>query len=188
MDKQKTLKSLIPLRNGMNEKNRRAVIDILNHQLADHYVLMTKTRFYHWNVEGPEFHDLHELFDQQYTILAEMVDEIAEQALKLGGQAAGTLSWFKSNARLPEDAGDTIPTTREMLQNLLDDHEAIMTLLHTDIKKSDDEYDDSVTSDMLVEMSEQHHRMAWMLRMLLRPSTLTEETVLDARGMVVNPA
>src|SRR5438128_2148621 len=103
MERTKTVKTLLPMRNGMTDTSRKAVVALLNQQVADHYVLVTKTKFYHWNVEGPEFHDIHELLDEHYAILADMVDEIAEQCLKLGGQAAGTLAWFKAHARLSED-------------------------------------------------------------------------------------
>jgi starvation-inducible DNA-binding protein len=184
-ERKKTLKSLLPMRNGMKDDQRRGVIELLNHQVADHYVLLTKTKFYHWNIEGPEFHDLHELLDAHYEILSEVVDELAEQNLKLGGQAAGTLAWFKAHTRLPEDPGETIPDTRSMLQNLLDDHETIMTLLHTDIKKTDEDFDDAVTSNLLQDISDKHHKMAWMIRMILQPSTLEDAPPVDARGKVV---
>ncbi len=52
-ERQKTVSTILPIRNGMSEKNRKAVIALLNQQVADHYILLTKTKFYHWNVEGP---------------------------------------------------------------------------------------------------------------------------------------
>jgi starvation-inducible DNA-binding protein len=148
-------------------------------------VLVTKTKFYHWNVEGPEFHDIHELLDEQYEILSDIVDELAEQCLKLGGQAAGTLHWFKDHARLKEDPGEEIPDTRSMIQNLVDDHETVMESLHENIKTIDDDYDDAVTSNLLQDISAKHHKMAWMLRMILQRTTLGEYAVSDARGHVV---
>src|SRR5881409_2329006 len=121
-ERTKTVKTLIPMRNGMSDEQRKGVVELLNRQVADHYVILTKTKFYHWNVEGPEFHDIHELLDEHYEILSAVTDEIAEQCLKLGGQAAGSLEFFKKNTRLSEDPRDTIPDTRSMLQNLLNDH------------------------------------------------------------------
>jgi starvation-inducible DNA-binding protein len=171
-ERKKTVKSMLPMNNGVSEQNRKAVIECLHQELADHYVLVTKTRFYHWNVEGPEFHDLHELLDEQYAIIAEQIDQIAEQALQLGGQAPGTLAWFLGHARLKEDNDENIPDTRRMIQNLLDDHEAIMTNLHGEIGTVEEENDDKVTSNFLQEISAQHHKMAWMLRMILQNSSL----------------
>ena len=175
-ERKKSVTSMLSIRNGISDDNRKAVTALLNQQLADHYVLLTKTKFYHWNVEGPEFHDLHELFDAQYEMIAEQVDELAEQALKLGGQAAGTLAWFKDHARVEEDPGESIPDTYSMIKNLLDGHEAIMTTLHADIKSCDDDYDDAVTSNLLQEISDEHHKMAWMLRMIMQPTTLEAKT------------
>ncbi len=171
-ERKKTIHSMLSIRNGLSEAHRKAIIAILHQQLADHYVLVTKTKFYHWNIEGPEFHDLHELLDAHYEVISEQVDEIAEQALKLGGQATGTLAWFKAHTRLSEDEGDSIPDTRAMLTNLLADHESIMEALHTDIGQIEEKHDDAVTSNLLQEISDEHHKMAWMLRMILQPSTL----------------
>jgi starvation-inducible DNA-binding protein len=180
-ERRKTITTLLPMRNGMTDSNRKAVVAILNRQVADHYVLLTKTKFYHWNVEGPEFHDLHELLDEHYEILADIVDGVAEQCLKLGGQAAGTLQWFKAHTRLPEDEGENIPDTYAMIQNLLDGHETILENLHKDIKTTDDKHDDAVTSNLLQDVSDKHHKMAWMLRMILQKSTL-DSYAADVRG------
>ncbi len=171
-ERQKTLHSMLPMRNGMSDKNRKSVVDLLNQQVADHYVVLTKTKFYHWNVEGPEFHDIHELLDEHYAILSDIVDELAEQCLKLGGQAAGTLAWFKQHARIEEDASESIPDTRSMIENLMNDHEAIMETLHEDITATDEKYDDAVTSNLLQDISAKHHKMAWMLRMIIQKSAI----------------
>jgi starvation-inducible DNA-binding protein len=180
-ERRKTITTLLPMRNGMTAANRKAVVALLNQQVADHYILLTKTKFYHWNVEGPEFHDLHLLLDEHYENLADIVDEVAEQCLKLGGQAAGTLQWFKAHARLPEEDGENIPDTYAMIQNLLDGHETILENLHKDIKTTDDKHDDAVTSNLLQDISSKHHKMAWMLRMILQKSTL-DSYAADVRG------
>jgi len=172
VERQKTVSSILPMRNGVPEENRKAIVSRLNQQVADHYVLVTKTKFYHWNVEGPEFHDIHKLLDEHYEILSDMVDELAEQCLKLGGQAAGTLQWFKDHARLEEDPGENIPDTRSMIRNLVNDHEDVMESLHDDIDSTDNDYDDAVTSNLLQDISGKHHKMAWMLRMILQRTSL----------------
>src|SRR5919106_6903305 len=70
---------------GVKDDARKKLVETLNMRLCDEYVLYTKTRKYHWNVIGPRFHQLHEFFKEQYEILDEMVDEIAERARQLGG-------------------------------------------------------------------------------------------------------
>ena len=172
VERKKNIHSMLPVRNGVSEPHRKAIIALLHQQLADHYVLVTKTKFYHWNIEGPEFHDLHELLDSHYAIISDQVDEIAEQNLKLGGQTPGTLAWFKTHSRIQEDEGNSIPDTRTMVNNLLTNHEHIMETLHSDIKDIDAKYDDAVTSNLLQDICDEHHKMAWMLRMILQPSSL----------------
>lgn len=175
-ERKRTIKSMLPMRNGVSEANRKSIIALLHQQLADHYVLVTKTRFYHWNVEGPEFRGLHKLLDEHYAIIAEQVDLIAEQALKLGGQAPGTLEWFKAHSHLEEDKGETIPNTLAMIKNLVESHESILECLYGDITTIDEDYKDAVTSNLLQEISDQHHKMAWTLRMIMQPTELEAKT------------
>jgi starvation-inducible DNA-binding protein len=114
------------------DKDRAAVVEILNRLLSDEYVLYTKTRNYHWNVTGPQFNDLHKFFESQYEELNEFVDEIAERARQLGGRALGTLAEFAKVARLTEQPG-AVPAAKEMLATLLADHEAVIRTLRSDI-------------------------------------------------------
>src|SRR5438477_10526139 len=110
---------------GVNDGQRDAVVEILNTLLADEYLLYTKTRNYHWNVVGPQFNDLHKFFQAQYEQLDEIVDEVAERARSLGGQAFGTLAEFSKMARLRESPGKSHNMT-EMIASLLADHEAVI--------------------------------------------------------------
>src|SRR5881396_1765884 len=106
------------------ESGRASVVDILNRLLSDEYVLLTKTRNYHWNVVGPQFNDLHKFFEGQYNELNGVVDEVAERARALGGNAFGTVAEFSQHTRLKEQPGQ-YPSARAMLANLLNDHEAL---------------------------------------------------------------
>jgi starvation-inducible DNA-binding protein len=148
------------------DKERAAVVEILNRLLSDEYVLYTKTRNYHWNVTGPQFNDLHKFFEAQYEELNEFVDEIAERARQLGGRAYGSLAEFAKTARLTEQPG-TAPAAKEMLATLLADHEAVIRTLRGDIGPVTDRYKDVGTSDFLTGLLEKHEKMAWMLRAFL---------------------
>jgi starvation-inducible DNA-binding protein len=145
------------------DKERKAVVEILNRLLADEYVLLTKTRNYHWNVTGPQFNDLHKFFESQYDELNEFVDDIAERARQLGGRAFGTLAEFAKTARLTEQPG-TAPAAKEMLATLLGDHEAVIRTLRGDIGPVAEQHTDVGTSDFLTGLLEKHEKMAWMLR------------------------
>ena len=151
---------------GLMDKNRDAVVKILNTTLADEMVLLTKTRNYHWNVTGPQFNDLHKFFDAQYEELNEVLDVVAERVRALGGQAMGTLGEFQKQARLKEHPGQH-PGSKSMLSNLLSDQESIIRTLRADQAICQDTHGDVGTADMLVGLMEQHEKMAWMLRSFL---------------------
>src|SRR4249920_1934020 len=82
---------LIPTRNSLRKSTRRAMIDLLNRQLADVLDLGLQAKQAHWNVKGPNFIGLHELFDKVAEELEEFSDDIAERAVELGGVALGTI-------------------------------------------------------------------------------------------------
>src|SRR4051812_31153154 len=108
-------------------KNLSEIALILNTLLCDEYVLYTKTRNAHWNVEGPAFHALHLFFENQYGELDELIDEIAERTRSLGHYALGSLKEFVKVARLDEPIME-FNNAKKMLQALLDDHELIIRI------------------------------------------------------------
>jgi starvation-inducible DNA-binding protein len=151
---------------GLTDQQRNSVVAMLNTLLADEYLLYTKTRNYHWNVVGPQFNDLHKFFEEQYNALNDIVDEVAERARSLGGNAVGTLAEFLKQTRLQEHPGE-YPEAREMLANLLADHEATIRHLRLDVDACADTYHDMGTNDFLAGLMERHEKMAWMLRAFL---------------------
>jgi starvation-inducible DNA-binding protein len=151
---------------GLNDAQRKPVVDVLNRLLADEVTLYVKTRNFHWNVEGPDFSELHKFFEAQYDELDEIMDEVAERARALGGYAAGSLSEFAAAARLKEARGGGI-AARDMLSQLLADHESIIRNLRSESAQVGEQHGDSGTEDFLVGLMEQHEKMAWMLRSYL---------------------
>jgi starvation-inducible DNA-binding protein len=151
---------------GITDDNRQKVVAILNTLLADEFLLYTKTRNYHWNVTGPQFNDLHKFFEALYEALDDIVDEVAERTRALDGRAFGTLEEFRAKARLGEKPG-AAPAAREMLANLLADHEALIRTLREDIGTVTDRYQDLGTADFLTGLMEKHEKTAWMLRAFL---------------------
>jgi starvation-inducible DNA-binding protein len=92
--------------NDLAEKVRRDVIDLLNQHLADAVDLSLQAKQAHWNVKGPTFIALHELFDQVHAQVVEVADDVAERAVALGGTALGTARTVARVSRLPEYASD----------------------------------------------------------------------------------
>src|SRR5580704_4141516 len=90
---------------GISPKNLQAVAAELSKLLADEYLLYTKTRNAHWNVEGPDFHSMHLFFESQYEQLDETMDSVAERIRTLGHYAPATLQGFLSLTHLTEKLG-----------------------------------------------------------------------------------
>jgi starvation-inducible DNA-binding protein len=151
---------------GLSVEQRAGIVESLNTLLADQHVLYIKTRNYHWNVVGPRFNDLHKFFEEQYTLLAEMIDQTAENARQFGGFAAGTMAEFIQLSRVKEQPG-RLPDENGMIQDLLDDHEVVIRALREDIQKADDQFKAADASDFLTTQLEAHNKMAWMLRSFL---------------------
>jgi starvation-inducible DNA-binding protein len=140
-------------------KNNAAILNML---LSDEYVLLTKLLNYHWNVTGPFFGPLHKLFNDQYDEVFKMVDEVAERVRSIGGVAFGTLREFSDNSRLKENPGH-IPSTNEMIADLVRAHEAIIVAMRQAIPDVE-EQEDFGTMDFLTGLMEKHEKMAWFLR------------------------
>ncbi|MHB1922175.1 MAG: Dps family protein [Chitinophagaceae bacterium] len=151
---------------GISEKNLKKVATSLNTLLADESLLYTKTRKYHWNVQGPQFNDLHKFLEGQYEELSKVIDEVAERVRKLGHFALGSMKDFLAVTHLLENNEEKLDG-KNMLQYLLDDHETIIRILREEIVKCTDEFKDVGTGDFLTGILETHETMSWMLRSFL---------------------
>lgn len=89
-------------RNDLPADVRENIVRLLNQQLADSFDLYSQTKHAHWNVKGPQFHALHELFDAIADAVEDWIDTIAERATALGGTAYGTLRLAAAASRLRE--------------------------------------------------------------------------------------
>src|SRR5438034_11336008 len=95
---------MYPTKSDLAESTRRQMIDLLNARLADAIDLQTQCKQAHWNVKGPHFIALHELFDKVNEDVEEYVDLIAERAVQLGGVVDGTARAVAKRSALPEYA------------------------------------------------------------------------------------
>src|SRR5213596_2903800 len=86
--------------NNLPEPIRRKSIDLLNQHLADVLDLGLQAKQAHWNVKGPHFIGLHELFDKVAEELEELTDDMAERTVELGGVALGTIQIVSKKSRL----------------------------------------------------------------------------------------
>jgi starvation-inducible DNA-binding protein len=164
--KQQGITKALELNTDISPKDQKISADILNKLLADEFVLLAKTLNYHWNLVGPEFHDYHILFNDQYHVIFELTDQIAERARAVGGIALGSMADFIASSTLKEDNGD-IPAPKDMVSILLHDHEAIIRSFREGINVTAEDNRDIGTSNFLTEIMQKHEKIAWMLRSLL---------------------
>ena len=162
MNKSKSKSVVLDIDTGISRESLQKIANILNDDLADEYVLLTKTRNYHWNVEDPRFNDLHKFFDEQYELLSAAVDEIAERVRTVSGRTRATLKEFINSSQIREDVG-SYPNADTMLSNLLSDHETIIKTLRKNISECQ-QLNDEGTANFLTDKMEEHEKMAWMLR------------------------
>ena len=110
---------------GLTEEQRAGVVELLNRDVADAYLLLIKTKKFHWDVVGPQFRSLHQIWEEQYQALTTSIDSMAERVRTLGGFPVGTAGGFLKNASVKEQE-DNIPLATEMVAQLVDDHELII--------------------------------------------------------------
>jgi len=148
---------------GIKEEKLAEVGYILSKLLADEFVLYTKTRNAHWNVEGIDFLSKHKFFEEQYEQLDEIMDSVAERIRTIGEYAPGTMRQFLELTHLTEQArikNDSAGFIRELLA----DHESIIIYLRENVSRLADEFKDYGTSDFITQLMETHEKMAWFLR------------------------
>ena len=154
-----------PIDIGIPADQRQAIAEGLGRVLADSTVLYAKTHGFHWNVTGPMFNTLHQMFMVQYTELWTAVDPIAERIRSLGHPAPGSYAQFSKLASVP-DAPSVPPKALEMVRILVTGHEAVARTARQLFPLAD-KASDEPTADLLTQRLTVHEQTAWMLRSLL---------------------
>lgn len=148
-------------KNDLPKPKRAKLVALLNARLADCIDLQTQTKQAHWNVKGPSFIALHELFDKVNEDVQDYVDEIAERAVQLGGIAEGTARIAAKRSSLPEYPSN--------LSNGRDHVEALSTVIAEFgklVRKAIDESDelsDADTADLFTNISRGIDKWLWFI-------------------------
>ncbi len=145
-------------------QDREEIAEGLSRLLADTYTLYLKTHNFHWNVTGPMFNTLHQMFEQQYTELAIAVDDIAERIHALGVVAPGSYAQFARLTSIKEEEG--VPSWEEMVRQLVEGQEAVTRTARKLFPVVDNAADEP-SADLLTQRMQVHEKTAWMLRSLL---------------------
>ncbi len=149
---------------GISDANRKKIAAGLAGLLADSYTLYLMTHNFHWNVTGPQFNSLHNMFMAQYTEQWNALDIIAERIRALGFPAPGTYKEFVKLASIKEVEG--VPKATDMIRHLVSAQEAAARTARN-LFAIVNEANDQPTADVLTQRLDVHEKTAWMLRSLL---------------------
>lgn len=149
---------------GIAAGDRRKIASGLSSLLADSYTLYLMTHNFHWNVTGPHFNSLHQMFMAQYTEQWGALDIIAERIRALGFPSPGTYREFNRLASIKEVEG--VPDAMGMVRHLVAAQEATARTARKLLPIAD-KANDQPTIDLLTQRLDVHEKSAWMLRSLL---------------------
>jgi starvation-inducible DNA-binding protein len=148
-------------KNDLSETIRGKAVELLNARLADAVDLQTQTKHAHWNVKGPSFIALHELFDKINEDVEDYVDDIAERAVQLGGIAEGTARVTAKRSSLseyPADAVDGHAHVEALSSALAAFGKAARKAIDTA-----NEFNDADTADLFTEISRGVDKWLWFV-------------------------
>lgn len=149
---------------GIPEQERMEVAAGLSRLLADTYSLYLKTHTYHWNVTGPMFATLHQMFETQYNELWLATDQVAERIRSLGSQAPGGYGEFARLTAIQED--EKTPDATGMIAALVTGHETLVRTARA-VMPTAEKANDDVSVDLITQRMESSEKTAWMLRSML---------------------
>jgi len=148
-------------RNDLAAKVRVEVTELLNARLADAIDLGAQSKHAHWNVKGPNFIALHELFDKVAESIEEQIDTLAERITALGGRARGTIATVARNSTLkpyPEDISEGLAHVAALSAALADHGAKLRAAIETA-----DRIGDADTADLFTGISRETDKYLWFL-------------------------
>jgi len=148
-------------RNDLPAGTRTKVAELLNARLADAIDLGTQTKHAHWNVKGPNFIALHELFDQVAESVEDQIDTIAERVTALGGRALGTIASVARRTTLkpyPEEISEGLAHVDALSAALADYGAKVRAAI-----AASDELGDADTADLFTGISRATDKHLWFL-------------------------
>jgi starvation-inducible DNA-binding protein len=158
------LQGTVPMpatRNDLPDNARKSMIALLNARLVDAIDLRLAVKQAHWNVKGPNFIALHELFDQIQGRVDAFVDDIAERSVALGGVVAGTSQAVAKGTKLTPYPTEATDETEHL--NALADHIGAFGKLARAAIDAADDAGDKDTADLFTGVSRQMDKDLWFI-------------------------
>ncbi|NRA99456.1 MAG: DNA starvation/stationary phase protection protein [Rhodobacteraceae bacterium] len=144
---------------------RSQIVSALNQSVAETAVTTMLAQNFHWNVTGPHFGPLHQLFQDIYEDHFTAQDDLAERVKALDGYAEGTLAGMIKRSKVSEFEGDAKDT--DMIKMMLDAQETLAATLAGCGQIAAD-HGDTLTEDLCIARGQVHEKFAWFLRSHLR--------------------
>lgn len=142
-----------------------SLIDSLKIVLAENFALYLKAQYYHWNVEGSDFYQLHEFFGDLYEEVYSSIDKFAEEIRALNSYAPGSLKRYSELSKI--EGEERILTSKEMISQLLTDNNTYINTLTEAFQLSENQKEIGL-SNFIQDRIDQHKKHAWMLRSFLK--------------------
>lgn len=161
MQTTQTIALPFPTHMDVPDAEREHLVELLNARLADTADLYSQIKQAHWSVKGPNFFQLHTMFDQLAGEIFPFIDSIAERATALGGVAAGTARMAAAHSTLPEYPVDAVEGQRH-LAALIDRYALFTSTIRKAIDVADEHHDRS-TADLFTEISRVADKQLWFL-------------------------
>jgi len=145
---------------NLDLKKTQKTVEELNIVLADYHLYYQKLRNFHWNIEGTNFFDLHEKFEEMYDDAKLKIDEIAERILTLRHSPVSNLSDYLKLTNINESPNDY--DDKKMVETLLEDHGKIIQQFRKIVSVADDAGDEG-TIDLIGAYIRELEKTSWML-------------------------
>jgi starvation-inducible DNA-binding protein len=149
---------------GLESSKAKELTGKLNDLLANYQIYYQNLRGFHWNIKGQDFFQLHIKFEQLYTEAHEIIDEIAERILTLGGAPQHAFSSYLATADIKEskNCSDAIGTVQETVNDL-----SILIRKERDLLRLADDAEDEGTTALVSEYIKNQEKQIWMLSAFL---------------------
>ena len=141
--------------------------ELLKTLLASTYAYTIKVQFFHWNVEGPDFYQMHKYFQKVYEDSYGAVDPIAEYIRTLNEYTPGSLSRFHELSQIADQT--KVPRTQLMLEELLADTDIMINLATQCFDAANAENNQGVANFMAERLSS-HNKYKWQTQSFLKGS------------------
>ena len=148
-----------------NSNSQATLVASLNALLADYFALYLKTKNFHWHVAGPQFRELHLLFDEQASELFALTDVIAERVRKNGAATLTSIGTIAKASRI-SDQDQSALSAKAMITELVADNRSLLAGLR-EAKAAAGAAGDNATEGLADDWTDAAERRVWFLEALL---------------------